>query len=139
MPAEYRIDLEKGRVFSRATGDLSYATIAGHMDRLSKDPLFRPSFSQIIDFTDITTVGITSNEVVTLAEIRVFSPDSKRAFVAPGPLKFGLARMYEALRVTRGDRNIRVFTAYDEALEWLDLEGPGDSSADERSAATNCP
>jgi hypothetical protein len=139
MPADYRIDLEKRRVFSLATGDLSYAAMSGHMTRLAKDPLFHPSFSQIIDFRDVTTVGLTSEQVGALAEVRIFSPQSKRAFVAAGPLKFGMARMYEALRVTRGDQNIRVFIDYDEALEWLELEGPDDQSADEGSASTNCP
>jgi hypothetical protein len=139
MPADYRIDLDRRRVFSRATGDLTYESIYAHMNRLAKDPLFHPSFSQVLDFTEVTTVGITSEQVATLAEVRVFSPQSKRAFVAPGPLKYGMARMYEALRAPRGDHHIRVFTDYGEAIEWLDLEEPDDQSADRRSTATNSP
>jgi hypothetical protein len=139
MPADYRIDLEKRRVWSHATGDLSYEAITDHMSRLAKDPLFDPLFSQILDFRDVTIVGLTSEEVVRLAEIRVFSPQSKRAFVAPGPLKYGMARMYEALRATKGDDHIRVFTDYDEALEWLDLEEGDGLAPGERSQATNYP
>jgi hypothetical protein len=139
MPADFRIDLEKRRVWSYATGDLSYEDMTDHMNRLAKHPQFDPRFSQMLDFRGISIVGVTTEEVIALAEVRVFSPQSKRAFVAPEPLNFGLARMYEALRATKGDDRIRVFRDYDEALEWLDLEEGGDVAAGERSEATNRP
>jgi hypothetical protein len=139
MPADYRIDLGKRRVWSFATGDLSYDDMTDHMNRLAKDPQFDPTFSQMLDFRGIKIVGLTSQQVVDLAEVRVFSRHSKRAFVAPEPTNFGLARMYEALRATKGDDHIRVFMDYDEALEWLDLEDGDGLAADKRTQATNRP
>ncbi len=126
MPADYRIDTDKRRVFSSGSGHLSYEDIAGHMNRLAKDPKFDPSFSQLFDFRDVTSVGLNSQHVIQIAEIRVFSPESKRAIVAPDPVKFGMARMYEAYRAPKGDRRIEVFADYQEALDWLHLDEPAD-------------
>jgi hypothetical protein len=124
MSAVFRIDVAKGRVFSSGAGHLTYEDLAGHMNRLLKHPHFDPSFSQLLDFREIETLDITSSDVIALAEVRVFLPASKRAFVAPGAAKFGMARMYEAYRIPKGDNYIRVFADYDEAVEWLDSEQP---------------
>jgi hypothetical protein len=122
MPADYRIDVVKRRVFSSGTGHLSREDIEGHMNRLAKDPKFDPAFSQILDFRAVVTIGLDPSHIMEFAEIRIFSPDSKRAFVTPEPVKFGMARMYEAYRTLKGDKKIRVFINYDEAIEWLDLD-----------------
>jgi hypothetical protein len=120
MPAEYRIDLEKRRVWSTGSGILTYEDLTGHMNRLAKDPQFHPSFSQLLDFRGTSLVGVTTEQIIALTEIRIFSPDSKRAFVTQPGVQFGLARMYESYRVTKGDRGIRVFLDYKEAIDWLD-------------------
>jgi hypothetical protein len=124
MPAEYRIDLENRRVWSKATGLLVYADLTGHMNRLAKDPQFDPSFTQLLDFRGISSFDVTTEEIISLTEIRIFSPDSKRAFVMMPGVQFGLARMYESYRVTKGDRAIRVFLDHDAALAWLDAAEP---------------
>jgi hypothetical protein len=139
MPAEFRIDVVSRRVFSEAIGRLTYEDIVGHMNRLMRDPKFDPSFSQLLDFREIDTLDIDSSEVMALAEVRVFSPASKRAFVTSGAEKFGMARMYEAYRIPKGDKNIRVFADYDEAVEWLDLEDTADTSATADSRANEHP
>jgi hypothetical protein len=139
MPADYRIDTAKRRVFSEATGHLTYDDLKGHMNRLSRDPKFDPAFFQIIDFRGVTTFDLRAEDVITLAAVRVFSPQSKRAFVAPEAVKFGLARMYESYRAPKGDRAIRVFQDYDEAAAWLDLEEPADPAGDDRSRAAGIP
>jgi hypothetical protein len=127
MPAEYHIDLTQRRVYSKANGVLSRADLSGHMNRLTRDPQFHPSFSQLLDFREVTEIAFSSEDVVELAEIRIFSPESKRAMVAPGALKYGLARMYESHRESKGDLFIRVFTGYQEAVDWLDFENSPDA------------
>lgn len=122
MPASYRIDLAKRRVWTSGTGVVTFKDFVGHMSWLSKDPQFDPSFSQLLEFTHITGFSITAEQVVELAGVRVFSPESKRAFVAPEPAMFGIARMFEAYRKQKGDNRIRVFSDYNEAVEWLDHE-----------------
>jgi hypothetical protein len=109
------------------------------MNRLAKDPAFDSSFSQLLDFRDVKTIGISNEHIIQLAEIRIFSPASKRAFVAPEAVKFGMARMYEAYRVPKGDHRIQVFADYGEAVEWLDLEKSADPTANARSTTSDRP
>jgi hypothetical protein len=120
MPADYRIDPENRRVWSSGTGVLTHEDITGHMSRLARDPQFDPSFSQLMDFRHITKVEVTTEQLIELTEVRIFSPESKRAMVTLSGMHFGLARMYESYRTAKGDRAIRVFLDFKEALEWLD-------------------
>jgi hypothetical protein len=56
----------------------------------------------------------------TLSEQQIFSPRSRRAFIAKSPLAFGLSRMFASLRELRGgEEQIRIFDNRDEALGWL--------------------
>jgi hypothetical protein len=139
MPANYHIDTDKKRVFSSGSGHLTYEDLSGHMNRLAKDPKFDPRYSQLLDFRYVKTIGFNSEHVIELAEIRIFSPESKRAFVAPDAVKFGMARMYESYRIPKGDLKIQVFTDYDEAIEWLDLEEPVIPLAAEKARTLNRP
>jgi hypothetical protein len=49
----------------------------------------------------------------------VRSQDSRRAILVDSDLKFGLARMFEVLRDTMGEKGIRVFRNLDDALDWI--------------------
>jgi hypothetical protein len=139
MPADYQIAVSRRRVFSAGTGHLSREDLAGHMNRLAKDPQFNPSFSQLLDFREVKTTDLTSDQVMALAEVRIFSKESKRAFVAAGAFQFGLARMYEAYRTLKDDHKIRVFMDYDEAIEWLDLDEPAEPADAVKSEAPHRP
>jgi hypothetical protein len=139
MSADYRIDPENRRVWSSGTGVLTHEDLAGHMNRLAKDPQFHPSFSQLMDFRYITKVDVTTEQIIELTEIRIFSPESKRAMVTLSGMHFGLARMYEAYRTAKGDRAIRVFLDFKEAVEWLDAgatpAGPEAVTADKKPSS----
>jgi hypothetical protein len=89
------------------------------MDRLSKDPDFAPDFSQMVDFREITGVEFGPEEVRQFAERNIYSSHSRRAIVVGDDLLFGLARMFEIHRELRGEKGIRVFRDYDEALDWV--------------------
>lgn len=124
MPIVYEIDRNKRRVVSSGTGVLSLEEAKGHMNRLANDPAFHPSFSQLIDFRGITKVTLSHEDVYELSTRQVFLPDSKRAFVTANTEQFGLARMFQSYRSAKGERGIRVFSSYEEAVTWLDPEGP---------------
>jgi hypothetical protein len=134
MPADYRIDRDKHRVLSTATGPVSYEDFAGHMRRLKADKDFDPSFSQLLDFTGATEVSLTHDQIYELAAHPVFSNDSRRAFVTGKKVQFGIARVFQSYREARGERGIRVFSDMREAVEWLDhgdppVAQPGDDPA----------
>ena len=91
------------------------------MDRLSADPDFEPTFSQLIDFAGITKVTLSHDEIYDLASRHVFAPGAKRALVTPTMEQFGLARMFQSYRSVKGETGIRVFTRMEEALAWLGI------------------
>jgi len=119
MPAFYKIDKERKLVMSTASGVLILADALAHQKQLLKDPDFDPSFSQLLDFTHVTDVQLSSEEVRRLARTTVFSTNSRRAFLANSDLKFGLARMFSIARETFGETGIRVFRNLDAALDWV--------------------
>ena len=77
MPAFYKIDKERKLVFSSGSGVLTREDILGHQDRLLQDPDFDPSFSQLSDFTHITKIDLTPEDVRLAAKKNIFSPQSR--------------------------------------------------------------
>lgn len=121
MPADFFIDVPLSMVFSKATGEFGLAEAQEHMDRLLRHPDFRPEFTQLADFREITTVTLTHQEISRLAARRIFSNTSKRAFVVSSNLQFGLSRMFGTLRGFEGETGIHVFREMEKALAWLSL------------------
>ncbi len=89
----------------------------GHQDKLLNDPDFVPDFSQLMDFTHVTEVALTSEDLRRIADRSIFSPDSRRAILVSSDLVFGLSRMFEIFRDILGEKGIRVFRNLEEALE----------------------
>ena len=119
MPAHYKIDKERRLVMTTVFGVVTLADGLAHQEKLRKDPDFDPSFSQLMDFSHAAKIELTAEDVRTLAQQSIFSPDSRRAMLVSGDLAFGLARMFEALRESFGEQGIRVFRNLDEALDWV--------------------
>jgi hypothetical protein len=124
MPFFMRIEKERRLVMSTAYGVFTLADAQEHQKQLQNDPDFDPSFSQLADFTQITKVDLAADEVRLLAQRSIFSPQSRRAFVVKGDLAFGLARLFEILRETKGEQGVGVFRNLDDALEWVLAERP---------------
>jgi len=119
MPAFYKIDAERRLVVSSASGVFSLADARSHQDRLSQDPDFDPSYSQIADFTYCAEFDLSAEDIRTLAQKPVFSSRSRRALIAPNDLAYGLGRMFAILRENEGETGIRVFRKLEEALDWV--------------------
>jgi hypothetical protein len=119
MPVFYKIDKERRVVLSSGSGTLTIADAKAHQQRLANDLDFDPSFSQIADFTQFTQFDLSSEDIRQMAEMSLFSPDSRRAFIVPNDFAFGLARMFEILRDLAGEKGIRVCRSLEEALDWV--------------------
>ena len=119
MPASYRIDKERRLVLSTAWARFTFADAVAHKDKLLSDPDFDPSYSEIADFTEITEMVLSADEIRTFAEYDVFSPRSRRAFITLDDEEFGLARMFATLRELRGETGIAAFRTVGEALDWV--------------------
>ena len=123
MPTFYKIDKERRLVMSTGSGVFTLADAVSHMDKLSKDPDFDPSFSQISDFTHVTQIELSGDDIRRLAQRTIFSPHSRRAFITPNETVFGLGRMFEILRGLEGEKGIRIFRTLEEALDWVFPKG----------------
>jgi len=118
MPAWYTIDKQRRLVLSAASGVFSLAADAlSHHEKLTNDPDFDPSFSQIADFTQVTRFELSADDIQLLAQNGLFSANSRRALVASSEVAFGLARMYGTLRELSGESGVHVFHTLDEALQ----------------------
>jgi hypothetical protein len=118
MPASHKIDKERNLVMSYALGVLNMEVILQHRSGLLADPEFDPSFSQLLDLTQVTKFDLTADDLRKLASQDLFSPKSRRAFLVPVDVGFGFSRMYEIISETAGQQGIRVFRNLQEALAW---------------------
>jgi hypothetical protein len=122
MPATYQIDQTNRVVLSVASGRFTADDAWNQIQQLQADPGFSPEYRQLLDFRTVSSVVLTPAEIKHLAEVPLFAPSAKRAFVSPTPLLYGLARMYAAQREIQGDTGIGVFHTLDEAMVWLGLQ-----------------
>jgi hypothetical protein len=122
LPLNYRIDKERRLVVSTGSGILTYAEMKTHQDRLLADPNFNQEFNQLIDLTQVTGVDAATEEITALARRAVFSPNSKRAWVASSPGIFGIGRLAIAHHEdTASPSHASAFYDLPSALEWLGL------------------
>jgi hypothetical protein len=119
MPAFYKILKERRVVLTTASGVFALADALAHQDQILADPDFDPRYSQLLDFTHIIKIELSTTDVRTLAERDVFWPTSCRAILVTTELGQGLARLFKMLRENAGEKGIRIFRNLDEALEWI--------------------
>jgi len=119
MPAFFEIEKDHRLVITSASGVVTMAEALAHNQKLRKDPDFDPSFSQLIDLSNVTKIELNREDILTLAQDPILSDNSRRAILATGDLTFGLARMFEMFRESKGKETIRVFRNRDEARAWV--------------------
>ena len=88
MKVRYSIDKQQRLILTTAEGIVMFDDIKGHQDRLLADPDFDATFDQLIDATAAAKIGISTAEARVLAERRIVSPESRRAFVATKPQRY---------------------------------------------------
>jgi hypothetical protein len=116
----YLIDEDRRLVITTASDTLTGADILEHRRKLKGDPRFHRSFSQLVDLTDLTSVALDYKAVNELSREHIFSGKSRRAFVAPSLLAYGMSRMFISIRaLTGGAERMDVFRTRNEALRWL--------------------
>ena len=89
---------------------------------LRNNPDFDPSFSQLVDCTNVTQIdGLSLKAISVLADRDPFGLGSQRAFVAPHNPDYDVFRLYELLTTVHEDVVI-VFREMSEARKFLNLE-----------------
>lgn len=138
MPADYEIDLDRGVVFSRASGVLTDQDLLDHHDRLSGDPDFDPSMHHFFDLEEVEEVDVSPRGIRALAQRSPFGPDSRRALVVDPdrPALFGMLRMYEAWCEQHPDDMRVQYDHTGEARRWLGIVDADESGDGEGSGGS---
>lgn len=116
----YLIDEEQRLVISRGWDRLTSADILKHRRQLKSDTRFHRDFFQLVDFTNVTDIALNYKDVEELTREHMFSRKSRRAFVAPSPLAYGMSRMFIGISEFSGRAEMmEVFKTRDRALRFL--------------------
>ena len=119
MPLDYVVDSDQRLVV--ITGE--YAAPSEWADLLSRvldDPRREPGFAFLRDLRGATTPVDTATVIQIMAVVRSFWPHlqpSRAAILTP--LEVDAAALVAAAVADTEDLPFRVFTSYDEAIQWL--------------------
>jgi hypothetical protein len=122
MPISYLIDVALRVVIAHGNGIVTDEDLIQFNESLKADPNFDPTFNQLQDFTEVTSVDVKNETIIKIVNNRFFDLSSLRAIVVNPGLQYGLARMFQNLRSPE-DTNISVFVDLAEAKQWLGLDG----------------
>jgi hypothetical protein len=124
MSVEYNIQANLIEFSMR--GDYSLDELTAACDRAIRDEEFRPPMRVIVNTIQAET-GATSAQIkkraATLRAFRKQLGFKWAILAAPGPLSYGLARMFAAY-IGRGDVETCVFAERHHACRWLFEAGP---------------
>jgi hypothetical protein len=82
MPVFFKIYKERRLVMSTVSGVVTLADAVAHREDLRKHPDFDPSFSQLVDLSNVTEIEFSREGVERFAQDTIFSLNSRRAAVA---------------------------------------------------------
>jgi hypothetical protein len=123
MPFLFYVD-ESIKVFHvEAIGEVNDTELMDLSARLRQEPAFVSGYPILCDCSALTTVSISASLIELLARA-ARSRTNFVAVVAPLPVAFGLARMYQIISDPE-DARIHVFAGVDEARAWLETSVGG--------------
>ena len=119
---EYTIDVVQKVVVVRFTGEMTDADLIGIGTATKSHPLFDPSFSEIVDFSEVIGNSLSTFAVQTVArKPSIYNRASKHVVIAPQPHVFGLSRMFQTF-ADQSRPNMEIVKTMDEACECLGLK-----------------
>ena len=115
MVATYSVNPVARLVSTSISAPLTLGDLIALSDTLRKDPLFDPTFDELLEVSPGSAVGLRYADLEAATSIDPFSKRSRRALVVHADVDYGVARMYEVLH--GGD--IQVFRSLEEARQFL--------------------
>jgi len=119
MPVSYFVNHEKKRIYSRATGTITYIDLREHM--LSEFGKPTAGYTELFDTTGAES-DINADDIKALvkerSQIAKVQEAAPVAIVAPGNNFYDLFGMFNDL--TSDIRPISIFRNFDEGERWLD-------------------
>jgi hypothetical protein len=123
MPFSYVVHKNLHLVISTGRDCVSWDEIRACQDQTHVDPDFDAEFDQIVDLRFVTRFIMTPEQASVLARRRIFSPTSKRAFIAPNSAVFGVGQMWHAFtELSDCPSQLGIFRDLPSALKWLGLK-----------------
>jgi hypothetical protein len=119
---DYHIDVARRIVTTRVTGRLSLADLAGHLQRIVRDPKFSADFNALIVAMDATAVPTDTSVALLAPLVRAWSlrrTGVKWAFVLPDATSKAQAES-GLLRLKLTSVSTRCFRSENAALAWLE-------------------
>jgi hypothetical protein len=117
MLTSYVVDPLKCLVSAKFGGTLTLEDVEFYDTQLRADEQFSPRYSEIVDLTQVEDVAMSSREMMSLSAEIPFLAQSKRALVVNNRHQSHAAHLY---RIIRKGSNIRVFTSFQDAIDWID-------------------
>jgi hypothetical protein len=120
MPVGYKIDVERGIVFSRASCVVTDDELLRHQMDMKSDADFQTSLYQLFDYSDVAGT-ISTDTVKSLTKNNPFGAGSRPAIVSSQSLGFGMNRMFQSL-TDRSGHDLQIFRDIEPAMEWLGVK-----------------
>jgi hypothetical protein len=133
MPVAFWFDHE-GQLFCHSWhGHLGRTEVLEFRAFIKTSPPGAPD--SLIDLSEVASSEITRDDVATFAQAT--SGRQRLAIIAPQPVRFGMARMFEAFSGLNGhSTKVAVFRTRREALDWL-AKPVGEVSPTDQAALTD--
>lgn len=123
---DYWMDQSRGIVFTTARGALTALNAEIYFKSVTRNPLFAPTFSALVDLRDVDRVDLTIEGLWRFADLtRAFQHNIEGirvVIVADSDLVFGVARIYKLLR-NDASYDIEVFRDLESAERALGIDG----------------
>jgi hypothetical protein len=124
MATSYRIDVERGVIFSSYSGTVTVDEVRAIMAEVRANPCVRPEFRTLVDCTAVTDHRLWFDEAVAVAEFITSDAlprmTGRLAFYVPERNEvYGALRQFKTL--SNNDCRIEVFTDRNAARAWIGL------------------
>jgi hypothetical protein len=119
MPLFFHVDKARKLVITTASGVVNRQDVDSHFEKMLDDPDFDPSFSELGDYTHLTKIDFTADDLRDFARLNIFAPSARRAIIVGDDSTAVLAEMFALLRQVEGERDVRVFRTLEEGVEWI--------------------
>ena len=117
MTTTYSVDPTARLVCTTISAPLTLSDLIALGDALRNDPLFDPSFDELLEVSPKSAVDLRYADLRSATSTDPFSKLSRRAIVVHADVDYGVARMYE---VMHGGHS-QVFRSVEKAREFLGL------------------
>lgn len=124
MTTSYRIDVERGVIFSSYSGTVTLEEVRATMAEVRANPSVRPEFRTLVDCTEVTDHRLWFDETVAVVEFCTSDAlprmTGRLAFFVPERnAVYGALRQFKTLSKDEG--RIEVFTDRNAARAWIGL------------------